>query len=415
MRHIARFLAICVAVLVASCETAPERDSGRESTDRARLHGDHEHDAAHGGAESGPVVAEVGGESILLSTFDRRIQLLPESVRTTLEDPDRQLAFLAQLVDELVVVQAAEDMGLDREPEFEMVLRDTRRQLLAQYYYDHVVRPAAWPDSTELAEYYASNPEQFRVSERVTGRQVVLETAEEAAEVRRLLAASMPFDSLLARSTDLLTRNLGGSIGIVSRGVPVRGVGPDEEFVGALMLLDAGDVSQPLRTKLGYHVVLVESHDAERMRPLSLVRESLERRVNAERLRDFSQSTLDSLRAAARITIHDEVLRPASEDSSADDTGGGGESAQVLFERAQATESAADRLRIYDEIESRFPESRHAAQALFMRGFVLIEELERLEDGVSALRELIQRYPDSELVDSARWMLENIDKDVTDG
>ena len=52
-------------------------------------------------------------------------------------------------------------------------------------------------------------------------------------------------------------------------------------------------------------------------------------------------------------------------------------------------------------------ESRYAAQARFMRGFVYFEELGDDELGRAELNRVIDEYPESDLVDSARWMLEN--------
>jgi peptidyl-prolyl cis-trans isomerase C len=301
-------------------------------------------------------------------------------------------------------VQAAEDLRLDGDPEFQTVMSEARRQLLAQFYYDHVLRAAAVPDSTDIQRYYDEHPEQFTVAERVGARQIVLATEAEAGSVREALVAGASFDSLLERSVDDLTRPLGGSLGVVSYGAPVRGIGRNDAFVESLMALEVGAVSEPIKTPLGYHVVQIESHDPERKRPLAAVRESLTRRVEVERLRSLSQAAVDSLRAAKEVTIHQEVL--LGEDAFR------ARRAEELFSRAQDTDDARERLTVYAQIADEFPESKHAAQAQFMRGFILIEELDDKQGGRRELERLLAEHPESELVDSARWMLENIDSDA---
>ena len=46
-----------------------------------------------------------------------------------------------------------------------------------------------------------------------------------------------------------------------------------------------------------------------------------------------------------------------------------------------------------------------------MIGFVYSEELKNFEEAEAAFRELLRRYPKSELAESARWMLDHMRSD----
>jgi TolA-binding protein len=57
------------------------------------------------------------------------------------------------------------------------------------------------------------------------------------------------------------------------------------------------------------------------------------------------------------------------------------------------------------------PDADVSPQALFMVGFIHSEELKQYEQAEAVFRELLQRYPQSELAESARWMLEHMRSD----
>lgn len=55
-----------------------------------------------------------------------------------------------------------------------------------------------------------------------------------------------------------------------------------------------------------------------------------------------------------------------------------------------------------------WPNSVNAEKALFSRGFILNENLHRDADALAVLEEFLQKYPNSELKESAQWLVDNI-------
>ncbi len=59
---------------------------------------------------------------------------------------------------------------------------------------------------------------------------------------------------------------------------------------------------------------------------------------------------------------------------------------------------------------NKYPEHKYAPQALFMIGFVYAEEVMDLVQARRVFDELLKKYPDSEVAESAKWMIENLDQ-----
>jgi hypothetical protein len=86
------------------------------------------------------------------------------------------------------------------------------------------------------------------------------------------------------------------------------------------------------------------------------------------------------------------------------------QSAEELWARAQSETGPAARIRMYRKIVSRFPDHEHAPEALFMVGFIYSEELKKEDLAAKTFEELIKRYPDRTIIETAKWMLENMNK-----
>ena len=73
-----------------------------------------------------------------------------------------------------------------------------------------------------------------------------------------------------------------------------------------------------------------------------------------------------------------------------------------------------DALDIYNRLISDFPASEHCDEAQFMVAFIYEEYLQDYSQAREAYELLIERYPDSELVASARHLLPHVGRNPED-
>lgn len=110
------------------------------------------------------------------------------------------------------------------------------------------------------------------------------------------------------------------------------------------------------------------------------------------------------------------VLSPHAVQLRTARSGGGAEpdsiSTEELWKKAMEQSTTLEKVEIYRQIVDNFPEDKYAPQALFMIGFMYIEELNDKANARRALEELIERYPESSIIDSARWMIKSLDGPV---
>ena len=139
----------------------------------------------------------------------------------------------------------------------------------------------------DLRRAYEENLDQYSTPEQVKASHILLKTGEGAAEeaVRRQaealvakIRAGADFAELARRhSQDEATAKNGGDLGFFGRGAMVR------EFEEAAFSMAAGQVSDPVKTAYGYHIIKVVEKREASTRPFAEVRAQIEDQLRWER------------------------------------------------------------------------------------------------------------------------------------
>ena len=227
-----------------------------------------------------PLAAIVNGEPITLADYEREMERYEASLKAQGVDPESQEGqerlnqtrgwILDMMVEQVLTSQAAEQAGIEVTAEqvgqymetmvadsggeeafraklaewgetYEDASREVRAQLIGMAMTERIV--AAVPTS----------------SEQIHARHILVDTAEEAAQIREQLEAGADFSSLAkAHSLDQSTRDNGGDLGYFPRGILVA-----TEVEDAAFELQPGQVSDVIGSALGYHVVQVVERDPD--------------------------------------------------------------------------------------------------------------------------------------------------------
>lgn len=135
----------------------------------------------------------------------------------------------------------------------EMLEASLRTRLLTQRVKDAVVKDVAVSDQ-ECRSYWDEHSADFQKEPTRTVRQVLVRTRAAADKVRDLLVGGASWQAVAREySKDKLSRTKGGRLGVVEPDVMV------EPLDRAVFSLEVGDISQPVRTGSGWHVLQVTS------------------------------------------------------------------------------------------------------------------------------------------------------------
>jgi parvulin-like peptidyl-prolyl isomerase len=188
--------------------------------------------------------------------------------------------------------------------------RHVGRMIAAKIYLDRI-RADAWDVSDgELERFYDENEDRLTLPEQVRVRHILLTwkplgTQDDRAalheQMQPILERARAGEDFAALATefseDAATKGNGGDTGLFPRGTMVPA------FEELAFSLSPGEISDPVETVFGVHILRLEEYNEPRLLPLDEIREGLRELVREEKMEAAVQAKIDELRAAADIEI----------------------------------------------------------------------------------------------------------------
>lgn len=205
-------------------------------------------------------------------------------------DVDAELELVRQQFPDAASFQAAlQQSGMTEE--------DLRKNIFTSLALENLATQGVSASNEEVEDYYQAHKEEFGQPEQVRARHILVDTKQEADNIRAKLDSGADFATLaLQYSKDQQTKNRGGDLGYFTKGEMMR------EFEEAAFALQPGETSDPVETLYGYHIIRVEDHKQAVIPPLGDVRNEVERAVKRQKARPVEE-VLQELRAGVDVDV----------------------------------------------------------------------------------------------------------------
>lgn len=148
---------------------------------------------------SSQVAARVNAEEISIHQINSMLSARPAS---DVASKNSARAVLDRLVDRELLVQQAEKHRIDRSPQVVQALESAKKDIVARAYLENMTAQLARPDSTQVRQFYESNPALFSQRRIYTLREYGLvfpagaDVGKYVSELQALLAANADSHSL---------------------------------------------------------------------------------------------------------------------------------------------------------------------------------------------------------------------------
>ena len=251
------------------------------------------------------VVVAVGDLTITAAQFDQIIDALPEQYRATARGSGRK-QFADNVVRIAVLAQEGKRRKLDESSAYRTQSMFEDANILANMTYEEIGKNAKL-DEADVRKYFEAHKAEF---EQVRARHILIrvqgspaavrpgqkdlteaEALAKAQDLRKRIQAGEDFAQLARQeSDDTGSGAKGGDLGFFRHGQMVP------SFEEAAFAMQPGDLSEPVKTPLGYHVIKVEAKESKSFED---VRPELERRMRPEQ----AQKTLEELQKKTPVVL----------------------------------------------------------------------------------------------------------------
>jgi parvulin-like peptidyl-prolyl isomerase len=257
------------------------------------------------------VVLVVNETKLTAKQFNDLVDALPEQLRDRARAGRRD--FAENLVKVLVLADEGKTRKIDQTPEFKLQEQIQQANLLAGKTFSKLAEALKVDEADEHAFYDAHKQEY----EQVRARHILIRAAgspspvepgkkelsdsdalAKVQELRKKLTAGGDFAALAAQeSDDSGSKDKGGDLNFFKHGQMVPA------FDQAAFSLKVGEISEPVKTQFGYHIIKVEGHKG-----YEDSKQEIDRRMRSE----MAQKLMDDLEKKANPTFDPDFFGPAT-------------------------------------------------------------------------------------------------------
>jgi len=250
------------------------------------------------------ILAQRGKGTVTQQAFTARADMIPSNVRRgALRDRNRLRDVINTLLLRSQLAQDARETGFDIEEIVIERMRLAAEAELSKAWVQHYVESQPAADYEAMAhEYYLLNQERILSSDQISVTHILISTEDRSDDEAKTLVVSISrqleeeptaFDELVMKySEDPSAIANKGKFFNINRGDMV------EPFENVAFALSVGEISEPVRTGYGYHIIRLDEHPDRKKLKFDDVKPTLmqeARSKHEERIKADYLATLTSL------------------------------------------------------------------------------------------------------------------------
>jgi peptidyl-prolyl cis-trans isomerase C len=246
--------------------------------------------AAPAGAQNDPLIAKVNGVEIRQSDLAMAEEDLGQNIPPQIQGDAKKDYLVAYLTDLILVAKAAENKKVQDTKEFKARLAYTRNKLLMESILQSEAKAALTPDATK--KVYEDAVKQMGDEQEVRARHILVPSEDEAKAILAELKKGTDFAELAKqKSKDPGAAAEGGDLGYFTKEQMVP------EFADVAFKLEKGQLSDPVKSQFGWHIIKVEDKRKKPAPDFAQVKDQVETYVQRKAQAEF----ITKLRESAKV------------------------------------------------------------------------------------------------------------------
>jgi peptidyl-prolyl cis-trans isomerase C len=207
------------------------------------------------------------------------------------------------LVERHLLAQLATKEGIADSDDYKRRLAAYQAKALRDSYLVQNIAPGV--SEAEIKIVYDEESKKLTETERLRARHILVASEKEAADILARIEKGEKFEDLAKQYSLDGSKDYGGDLGYFTAPEMV----PD--FSNAAFAMQKGELSKPVKTEFGWHIIKVEDRKKGAAQPYDQVKGA----IRTVLVRQKVQKKLAELREAAKVEIIDEDLKRFAEEA----------------------------------------------------------------------------------------------------
>jgi foldase protein PrsA len=241
-------------------------------------------------------------DKLLMAEVDRR-GIMPTDEELTAGINEQYDSIKSQFESEEAFTEALEAQGATEESLKEYI----KKSVIYQKLQEDMLKDVAVSEE-EVQKYYDEYSAKYPVNSEdptiFTLSHILVATEEEANEVKKKIDDGADFAEMAAEYGTDGTKDNGGDLGEI----PANTEDYDADFMKGAMVLKVGEVSEPVETQFGFHIIKCTARNDKESMPFEDVKASIEAELTYYKENDTITAVVDQLKESAKIKKYEDRL-----------------------------------------------------------------------------------------------------------
>ena len=235
------------------------------------------------------ILAKVGDKEISNIDIDNAIQGLDPYQAQQFQTEEGRKYVLEDLVNQELLYMYAKDNKIDEDEAFKKEMAEIEKNVLKQYVINQILTSVKLTDEEKQA-FYEANKTNFSNPETANAKHILVDSEEKANEIlAQIKAGDVTFEDAARANSTCPSKDQGGDLGTFGRGQMVP------EFEEATFAMNVGDVSEPVKTQFGYHLIKLEAKNEPSIPAYEEIADKVEKTLMFQKQGEVYKNKLDEV------------------------------------------------------------------------------------------------------------------------
>lgn len=242
------------------------------------------------------VLAKVNGRKITESDLEKVLSSLPQQQAMQMQGEEGKKRLLNELIAGEMFYLDAVEKELDKEEEFQNILKETKENLLQRYAVQKVMDDVDVKDE-EAKEVYEQNKDKYISDEKVSAKHILVDDEEKCKEIKEEIDNGLDFSDAAAKYSSCPSSKKGGRLGEFGKGQMVP------EFEEVAFKMEEGEISDPVKSQFGYHIIQLDKKVPAEQKSFNEVKDQVKQQLVQQKQFQVYNDNVQKLRGKYNVEM----------------------------------------------------------------------------------------------------------------
>ncbi|MCF7920458.1 MAG: peptidylprolyl isomerase [Candidatus Cloacimonetes bacterium] len=243
------------------------------------------------------ILASVNGKNITSADIEQYLNTLDPQTAARYRNEEGMKSILNELISQKLFLADAIDNNLDEIEAFKLEMDKARDFILTQLNIN-LIMTGIDVSEEEIKKHFEENPAKYNTPEKANTSHILVESLEQCSGLReQIVNNEITFEDAARDFSSCPSKENGGNLGEYAKGQMVP------EYDEVAFNLPIGEISEPVKTQFGYHLIKVLEKKESQKAEFAKVKQQIHNDLLQEKQRNAYRAKINEMKQQYQIEL----------------------------------------------------------------------------------------------------------------